>query len=673
MLNKSDAFTRRILNFPAIRPCESVSFSTLLTSLIKIGHNICDFKSRTFFTNKKNARNSIRLIETLVVFLEEIRNGILIFDDSILLTLSELHFIFQKVHFLLEDCTKDDAKLWMLMKSEKVSTHFRLLTRAIAVALDVMPCIGFDEVQELVEFVKIQALKAKFEVEKDDRRFMRRVLRILDHFECGIAPKSIDLERVLEYLKIRSWFECNKEVKFLENEIGLECLTAEKRDVGFLNSLMAFLIYCRCTLFAKIDTVNHNISQQSCDLINGLNTDDFRCPISLEIMLDPVTVSTGHTYDRSSILKWFKSGNHTCPKTGEKLISIDLVPNHALKQLMRKNRIFFPQSGGRNHEPSTGEGSVAAEQSMALLATFLVTKLVAGTNEDQNKAAYEIRLLTKTSIFNRSCLVESDSIPPLLDLVSSSSNPEAQANSMAGLMNLSKFTKSKRIVVENDGLEIIVDVLRNGIKIESRQHAAGALFYLASVEEYRRAIGKIPGVIHGLMGLISDGQDRGKKNALVTILGLLMYPENHWRVLSSGLVPLLLDFLTSTEREDLIIDSLAILSTLSEKLDGAMAIVSAGTLPIVMEILCSSKSRAANEYCISLLFSLCVNDGADVVPVLVKNSSLMVALYSILTDGTPRSSKKASSLIRILHAFNEKSSYGGGSMALSQEQYVHVW
>ncbi|KAI3452751.1 hypothetical protein Pfo_009414 [Paulownia fortunei] len=678
MINKSNEFTRRILNFPAIRPCESVSFCSLLTSLISLGHSICGFKSRTFFTNKKNARNSIHLIGTLVVFLEEMRNGNSKFEDSTVLCLSELHFIFQKVHFLLEDCTRDDARLWMLVKSEKVSTHFRELMRAITVALDVLLLAGLDiavEVQELGEFVRKQALKARFEVEKDDRRAMRRVLRIMDQFEGGIAPESSDLKRVLEHLRIRSWNECNNEVKLLEGETGQECGAAEKRDVPFLSSLMAFMIYCRCTLFADVDRVRNSVLQQSgggcsTEMIRCLNPDDFRCPITLEIMADPVTISTGHTYDRSSILKWFRSGNHTCPKTGERLICVDLVPNHALKRLIKQychqDGILFAESGGQNRDltrSSAGAGSVAAEQAMTLLATFLVGRLVAGTNEEQNKASYEIRLLTKTSIFYRSCLVEADAIPPLLNLLSSS-NPGAQENAMAALLNLSKYSKSKKIVVENGGLDLIVDVLQG----------AGALFYLASVEEYRKTIGRIPGAVPGLMDLLRDGTDRGKKNALITILGLLMYPENHWRVLAAGLVLLLVNLLTSSEREDLITDSLAVLATLAEKLDGAMAIIGAGTLPIIIKILSSSNSRAAKEYCVSLLLALCIIDGADVVPILVKNPSLMVSLYSLLTDGTTRSSKKASSLIRILHAFNEKSSSSGPmASALSQEHFVHVW
>ncbi|KAI3452745.1 hypothetical protein Pfo_009408 [Paulownia fortunei] len=474
------------------------------------------------------------------------RNGNSKFEDSTVLCLSELHFIFQKVHFLLEDCTRDDARLWMLVKSEKVSTHFRELMRAITVALDVLLLAGLDiavEVQELGEFVRKQALKARFEVEKDDRRAMRRVLRIMDQFEGGIAPESSDLKRVLEHLRIRSWNECNNEVKLLEGETGQECGAAEKRDVPFLSSLMAFMIYCRCTLFADVDRVRNSVLQQSgggcsTEMIRCLNPDDFRCPITLEIMADPVTISTGHTYDRSSILKWFRSGNHTCPKTGERLICVDLVPNHALKRLIKQ----YCHQDGILFAESAVAGSVAAEQAMTLLATFLVGRLVAGTNEEQNKASYEIRLLTKTSIFYRSCLVEADAIPPLLNLLSSS-NPGAQENAMAALLNLSKYSKSKKIVVENGGLDLIVDVLQGEFQVLSRPN-----------------------------GLAQGWNRPWKEERIDHDFGSPYVPENHWRVLAAGLVLLLVNLLTSSEREDLITDSLAVLATLAEKLDGAMAL-----------------------------------------------------------------------------------------------------
>ncbi|XP_055810282.1 U-box domain-containing protein 19-like [Solanum dulcamara] len=685
MINKSNEFIRRILNFPAIRPSETVSFSSLVTSLVQLGQTICEYKSRTFFTNKKNVRNSIRLIEDILIVLKEIPNGVSRIANSSILSLSEIHFIFQKFHFLLEDCSREDSRTWILAKSEDVSCQFQMLARAVAVALDVLPLEEMDvsvEVQEVVEFVRSQAVKLKFEVEVDDRRMQVNVLKILDQLEDGIVPESSDLKRVLDYLGIKRWSACNREVKFLDNEIFLEGNTGEKRDMGILSNLMGFLIYCRGTLFDVLDNVASrqiNVGSYNADqVIRFLNLDDFRCPITLEIMSDPVTIASGHTYDRSSIMKWFRAGNSTCPKTGERLTSIDLVPNLALKLLIKQycsaNGIPFVETGRRNRDAVkfVGSSSVANEQAMKLLASFLVGRLVAGTMEQQNKAAFEIRLLTKISIFNRACLVEAGALPPLLNLVTSRDS-SCQENAMATLLNLSKNSKCKSTIVGNGGLFLILDVLKGGLKMEARQHAAGTLFYLTSVEEYRKMMGENPEFIPSLLELLRNGTDRGKKNALATIFGLLMRPENHWRVIAAGLVPLVVNLLKSFEREDLITDSLAVLSTLSERLDGAMAVLYAGALPIIVNVLSSCNSRAAKEYCVSLLLALCINGGADAVPVLLKNSSLMGPLYSLLAEGNSKASKKASTLIRILHEYNEKTSSGLITPVFIEDQFINVW
>ncbi|KAJ6798241.1 E3 ubiquitin-protein ligase PUB23 [Iris pallida] len=63
----------------------------------------------------------------------------------------------------------------------------------------------------------------------------------------------------------------------------------------------------------------------------------FLCPISLQIMRDPVTLSTGITYDRHSIERWLFTDEHdTCPITQTTLTDRDLiVPNHTLRRLIQ--------------------------------------------------------------------------------------------------------------------------------------------------------------------------------------------------------------------------------------------------------------------------------------------------------------------------------------------------
>lgn len=77
----------------------------------------------------------------------------------------------------------------------------------------------------------------------------------------------------------------------------------------------------------------------------------FTCPISLQIMRDPVTAVTGITYDRESIEKWFSTTAATndmitCPVTKQSLPrDSDLTPNHTLRRLIQAWCIANASSG----------------------------------------------------------------------------------------------------------------------------------------------------------------------------------------------------------------------------------------------------------------------------------------------------------------------------------------
>lgn len=62
----------------------------------------------------------------------------------------------------------------------------------------------------------------------------------------------------------------------------------------------------------------------------------FYCPISLDIMDDPVETSSGMTFERSAIEKWFAEGNNHCPLTMLPLDTSILRPNKTLRQLIQE-------------------------------------------------------------------------------------------------------------------------------------------------------------------------------------------------------------------------------------------------------------------------------------------------------------------------------------------------
>lgn len=64
--------------------------------------------------------------------------------------------------------------------------------------------------------------------------------------------------------------------------------------------------------------------------------DDFICPLTLEMMEDPLMTRSGLNFEREVILKWLNQGNSTCPLTRTPLSPSMLVPNAALRNRIRQ-------------------------------------------------------------------------------------------------------------------------------------------------------------------------------------------------------------------------------------------------------------------------------------------------------------------------------------------------
>ena len=61
--------------------------------------------------------------------------------------------------------------------------------------------------------------------------------------------------------------------------------------------------------------------------------DNFFCPITNEIMENPVITSDGYSYEKSSITRWFTI-RHTNPISNQILPNTNLIPNHTLKSII---------------------------------------------------------------------------------------------------------------------------------------------------------------------------------------------------------------------------------------------------------------------------------------------------------------------------------------------------
>ena len=66
---------------------------------------------------------------------------------------------------------------------------------------------------------------------------------------------------------------------------------------------------------------------------NSLDVPDYlKCAITDELMIEPVLIESGHTYEKAMILEHFKKSGAIDPITGQEVNPQVIVPNHALKK-----------------------------------------------------------------------------------------------------------------------------------------------------------------------------------------------------------------------------------------------------------------------------------------------------------------------------------------------------
>lgn len=78
---------------------------------------------------------------------------------------------------------------------------------------------------------------------------------------------------------------------------------------------------------------------------------EFLCPLTLEIMNDPVMNRMGQNYERSAITHWVSQPNAMCPLTRKPIRLNDFVSNKSLQIRIQKWKLE------QGHEDSTDETS----------------------------------------------------------------------------------------------------------------------------------------------------------------------------------------------------------------------------------------------------------------------------------------------------------------------------
>lgn len=274
--------------------------------------------------------------------------------------------------------------------------------------------------------------------------------------------------------------------------------------------------------------------------------DDFKCPISLEVMSDPVILTSGHTFDRSSIQRWLDSGNRTCPVTMLPLPSPALIPNYALRSLISN---FTPACSSNSRQQPSPLPHHASPSNDSDYAThrFLLSSL---TYPSDPQTLSQIRRLAKVDPTFRRLLLDSGAVSVILRHAAANSFPDLQEPALRALLELSLDGDDVKVGLVADGaVTTLVAVLSSPqASPSSRAIAATTLTSLAVADVNKCSIGAHTSAISALVEMLRQGSHghrgsnpRERREAATALYALCSFPENRRRAVRAGAVPALVD------------------------------------------------------------------------------------------------------------------------------------
>ncbi|KAJ4962611.1 hypothetical protein NE237_022550 [Protea cynaroides] len=372
----------------------------------------------------------------------------------------------------------------------------------------------------------------------------------------------------------------------------------------------------------------------------------FRCPISLELMSDPVTVSTGQTYDRSSIESWVATGNTTCPVTRAPLSDFTFIPNHTLRRLIQ-DWCVSNRSLGVERIPTPKQPAEPA-----LIRTLLTqASSISVPLHSRLSALRRLIGFARDSDKNRSVIAAHNPRDLLLSLVFSNESDDLTHDSLALLVMfpLSQL-ECESVASQPDRIVFLASLLSQS-SIEIRVNAAALIEMVVTGTQsvdHRILIGNTEGVLEGITTILKHplAYPRALKIGIKALFALCLVKQNRIKAVSSGAVDALIDRLADFEKCDAE-RALATVELLCRVPAGCAAFaLHALTVPILVKIILKISDRAT-EYAAGALLSLC-SASAQLQREAVVAGVVTQLLLLVQSDCTERAKRKAQMLLKLL-------------------------
>ncbi|XP_068646159.1 U-box domain-containing protein 45-like [Aristolochia californica] len=431
--------------------------------------------------------------------------------------------------------------------------------------------------------------------------------------------------------------------------------------------------------------------------------EEFRCPISLQFMYDPVIISSGQTYERVCIEKWFSDGHSTCPKTQQQLSHLCLTPNYCVKGLIASwcehNGVPVPDGPPESLDLNywrlaLSESEAAESRSMESIESCKLKEIkvvpleesgqiekleenvihnldascqeaegsegdiferfenllaVLHDGEDiktQCKVVEEIRFLLKDDEEARVYMGANGFVEPLVKFLWSAvceGDEKGQEVGTMALFNLAvNNNRNKEMILSAEVLPLLEEMILNSNAYES---ATALYLNLSCLEEAKPMIGSSRAVSVFIRLLQTDSPMQCKMDALHTLFNLSSHPSNIPRLISAGIVVGLESLFTDPADRRWAEKSIAVLINVAASTAGKNEIISMPSIVSILASILDVGEQLEQEQAISCLLILC--NGDEKCSQIVLQEGVIPSLVSLSVNGTARGKEKAQKLLML--------------------------
>lgn len=500
--------------------------------------------------------------------------------------------------------------------------------------------------------------------------------------QCAAIDRTSDLiELTLKEQKENTMPSRQHTVKIMEslgltsgNEILVESIALEKEKLradekDVRNNVDINLIHQLIGLVKHIKGVV--VKSDQFGVVNGVFIPTyFRCPLSLQIMFDPVLLASGQTFERSFIQKWLDHGLRVCPKTHQNLRHINLVPNNTVKGLIenwsKENGILLHHYNGhrqifRDMENEVEEESVGFSSShdgrLAIKehdsSSSNHPNVQDPDNDYQSDSVSSLNSSNKEISESPNLLQNNDLSPQHLSSTTSGSNfpasafciekliedlrsssSELQESTTLKLRLLTKDSMENRTLIAQCGaISLLISLLHSTSK-KTQENAVTSLMNLSIHNDNKTTIVEA-GAIEPLIYVLKYGNPTARENSAASLFSLSSIEEYKIKIGQTNAVRGLVNLLGSGSLRGKK-DAAAALFNLSILHENKIRIIQAGAVRYLVELLDPEKGMV--DKAIAVLANLStVPEGRSTIT----QEGGIPSLVEIVESGTQRGKENA--------------------------------